>query len=109
VKGDASTEIALLESGACFGEMAILDGMPRSATIVATGPLTVFRFRRSRFDVLLDQGSLGAYKLIAAMARTLSQRQRQLTQRISELLNERGTPDARAELVGVVDQFQISE
>ncbi len=83
--GSISTRIAALGPGACFGEMAILDGMARSASVVAEGPLTVFRFRRERFDGLLDQGSLGAYKLVAAMARSLSQRQRILTQQLAAL------------------------
>ena len=82
------TRIAALGPGACFGEMAILDGMARSATVIADGPLTIFRFRRERFADLLEQGSLGAYKLIAAMARTLSQRQRQLTQQLSALASD---------------------
>jgi CRP-like cAMP-binding protein len=83
--GSTSTRIAALGAGACFGEMAILDGLARSASVVAEGPLTVFRFRRERFDNLLDQGSLGAYKLVAAMARSLSQRQRLLTQQLAAL------------------------
>jgi CRP-like cAMP-binding protein len=83
--GSASTRIASLGPGACFGEMAILDGMARSASVVADGALTVFRFRRERFDSLLEQGSLGAYKLVAAMARSLSQRQRLLTQQLAAL------------------------
>ena len=78
-------QIAALGPGACFGEMAILDGMARSASVIADGPLTVFRFRRERFDGLLEQGSLGAYKLVAAMAKTLSQRQRDLTRQLAEL------------------------
>ncbi|HEY9227139.1 MAG TPA: cyclic nucleotide-binding domain-containing protein [Gemmatimonadaceae bacterium] len=96
-------EIAVLDSGACFGEMAILDGMPRSASVIAAGPLTVFRFRRERFDELLGNESLGAYKLVAAMARTLSQRQRLLTQQVTSLLG-RSEPTRVA-----VEQFQISE
>jgi CRP-like cAMP-binding protein len=83
--GSTDTRIAALGPGACFGEMAILDGMARSASVVAEGPLTVFRFRRERFDGLLDNGSLGAYKLVAAMARSLSQRQRILTQQLAAL------------------------
>lgn len=77
--------IASLEPGACFGEMAILDGSARSATIEATEPLTVFRFRRAQFDELLEEGSLAAYKLVAAMARVLSERHRQLTQRLAAI------------------------
>lgn len=86
--GATPTEIAVLGPGACFGEMAILDGLTRSASVVANGPLTIFRLRRERFESLLDEGNLGAYKLVAAMARSLSQRQRRLTQRLSGLLNE---------------------
>src|SRR5262249_30741412 len=76
--------IRLFERGAAFGELAILDGQPRSATVQAAGPLTVFRFRRNRFEELLDQGSLGAYKLLLAMARMLSKHHRELTQRLAE-------------------------
>jgi CRP/FNR family transcriptional regulator, cyclic AMP receptor protein len=59
---EAESEIARLGPGKRFDEMAILDGMPRSASVRAAGPLTIFRFRRDRFDGLLAQGSLGAYK-----------------------------------------------
>jgi CRP-like cAMP-binding protein len=105
-----ATPIARLGPGACFGEMAILDGMSRSATVVAEGPLTVFRFRRERFDDLLEQGSLGAFKLVSAMARTLSQRQRQLTQQLSELLAEEPARNpSRDEIGEVVQRFAVSE
>ena len=76
-------EIRVMEPGSCFGEIAILDRQPRSATVLAAGPLTVFRFRRARFEQLLEQGSLGAYKLVLGMARMLSQRHRELTQQLS--------------------------
>ncbi len=108
--GSGPTEIATLETGACFGEMAILDGQPRSATVQAAGPLTIFRFRRSRFDELLDQGSLGAYKLIAAMARTLSQRHRQLTHQLAELVDGDSNGGSRRSEIGrVVESYQLSE
>ncbi len=61
--------LSVLDMGSGFGEMAMLDGSPRSATVRATGPLTLFRFRRPRFEELLGDGSLGAYKLVLAMAR----------------------------------------
>jgi CRP-like cAMP-binding protein len=101
--------LALLEPGACFGEMAILDGSPRSATVRAAGPLTVFRFRREPFEELLEQGSLAAFKLVAAMARVLSQRHRKLTGQLSELLSRDAAPTARAELGGLVDRYKVSE
>lgn len=107
------TQVATLGPGACFGEMAILDGMARSATVRADGPLTMFKFRRARFEELLEQGSLGAYKLVAAMARLLSQRQRELSQQVGDLLAGKGTPTSvravRASLVQAVGRSTISE
>jgi CRP-like cAMP-binding protein len=100
-------QIATLKPSDCFGEMAILDGEPRSASVEATGPLTIFRFRRPRFEHLLDQGSLGAYKLVAAMARTLSRRQRQLTQQLSRLMEGDAADGARAR--DIVESYQVSE
>lgn len=106
------TQVAVLGPGSCFGEMAILDGMARSATVKADGPLTMFKFRRVRFEELLEQGSLGAYKLVAAMARLLSQRQRQLNQQVSDLLEGKGTPrhtqSVRAEIEEAARRSTIS-
>ncbi|HUX12511.1 MAG TPA: cyclic nucleotide-binding domain-containing protein [Spirochaetia bacterium] len=92
-------ELAVLKHGACVGEMAILDGEGRSATVKAIGALTLLRFRRSRFEGLLDLGSLGAYKLILAMARMLSQRHRLLTAQLSRTASKGDS----------VDEYQISE
>lgn len=92
-------ELAVLKRGACVGEMAILDGEGRSATVQAIGPLTLLSFRRSRFEQLLELGSLGAYKLILAMARMLSQRHRRLTARLSKLASKGDS----------IAEYQISE
>jgi len=110
-----ATEIRLLERGSCFGEMAILDAQPRSATIEAVGPLTVFCFRRERFELLLDQGSLGAYKLVLAMARTLSRRHRELTQDLVEQMSRAepvtagGTGVKKSAARTALAQYQTSE
>jgi CRP-like cAMP-binding protein len=98
-------QIASLDAGACFGEMAILDGSARSATVAAVGPLTVFRFRRAQFEELLEEGSLAAYKLVAAMARSLSQRQRQLTHELSNLMQN----DAHSEITDLIDRNKVFE
>ncbi|MEP6493235.1 MAG: cyclic nucleotide-binding domain-containing protein [bacterium] len=105
-----AAKIASLRPGSCFGEMAILDGLTRSATVRADGPLTTFRFRRARFEELLEEGSLGAFKLVAGMARTLSQRQRQITQHMAALMGTKATPrSVRAQIGDLVDRFEISE
>lgn len=100
-------EVARLSRGECFGEMSILDGSARSASVQAVTDLTLFRFRRSRFEELLEQGSLGAYKLVLAMARVLSARQRDLTRQVTELTASR---DDREPIgTGAVDRYMVSE
>jgi CRP-like cAMP-binding protein len=102
-------ETSRLRPGECFGEMAILDGLPRSATVKAAGPLTLFRFQRSRFEDLLEQGSLGAYKLVAAMARLLSKRHRILTHRIVDLISANPSLQQARLASEEVDRYHVSE
>ena len=80
--------MAQLSKASCFGEMAILDDAPRSATILVEEPAILFRFSRTKFERLLDEHSLGAYKLVYGMACILAQRQRRLNNRLSELRQE---------------------
>lgn len=106
-----SKEIAILEAPACFGEMAILDGSARSASVRAEGDTQVFRFPRVPFDRLLDEGKLGAYKLVLAMAQVLAQRQRQITARLAELLEEapEGSELVREGMGEMLDEYTVSE
>jgi CRP/FNR family cyclic AMP-dependent transcriptional regulator len=109
-----SRQIAMLEAGSGFGEMAMLDGAPRSATVTAVGPLTIFRFRRSRFEDLLTDGSLGAYKVVAAMAREQSQRLRQITDQAVDLMDrgdqgETGAESVPSQIGALVEQCEVSE
>jgi CRP-like cAMP-binding protein len=82
------SSVAEFGPACCFGEMAILDDAPRSATITVCEPTILFRFSRTKFERLLDSKSLGAYKLVYGMACVLAQRQRRLNNRISELTQE---------------------
>jgi len=60
--------IATLGSGACFGEMALLTGKPRSATVMAIGATEVFVLEKKDFDSLLMEHptmSLALNKIVA--------------------------------------------
>ena len=52
--GERGDEVALniLRAGDCFGEMALLEGTPRSATVRATGPVEAIRLERGVFLAL---------------------------------------------------------
>ncbi len=60
--------IATLGSGTCFGEMALLTGKPRSATVMAAVPTEVFVLEKKDFDALLmahPTMSLALNKIVA--------------------------------------------
>lgn len=86
-------EVARLGPRSCFGEMAILDHSPRSATVVSIGDATVFKFPRSAFERLLREQNLAAYKLIFEMAKVLAARSRNNTQQLSEALAAHDEPN----------------
>lgn len=66
----------------CVGEMAVLDGSPRSATVSASEDSTVFRFSRDAFEELREAEAPAAHKLVYQMALTLASRQRATTQKL---------------------------
>jgi len=74
-----------LQPGDFFGEMSLLDGDPRSATIVATTDLRLLIVDRSHFWRLLEE----APDLIRTILIVLSRRVRRLEQTVNAIL--RGT------------------
>jgi len=60
--------IARLKRGDFFGEMALLDGGPRSATVVSESSLTALKVPRSAFRRLLLREPLVAVRILEAMA-----------------------------------------
>jgi CRP/FNR family cyclic AMP-dependent transcriptional regulator len=101
--------IATLSSRACFGEMAILDHSPRSASVVAAGPCTVFRFPRPDFEQLLAHGNLAAYKLIYEMAKVLCARARDTSAQLSEALAAAAPDGLTTRAQQVVEHTSLSE
>jgi len=61
-------EAARLGPGDFFGEMALLNAAPRSATVVADGDMTVTAFDRREFVSLIEVSPKIATKLLATMA-----------------------------------------
>lgn len=67
--------IATLETGACFGEMALLTGNPRSATVMAVVPTTVFVLDKKDFERLLHEHksiSISLNKIVAERIESLN-------------------------------------
>ena len=72
-----------LKPGDFFGEMSLLDGEPRSATIVATTDLRLLSVDRSHFWRLLDENP----ELIRRILTVLSHRVRRLEQTVHAMLH----------------------
>ena len=71
--------------GAVFGELAILDHGPRSATVTADEPMSAFRLSTKAFADLCELDPLVAIKLVSALARELSDRLRRANLTIRQL------------------------
>jgi CRP-like cAMP-binding protein len=65
-----------LEAGSIVGEMALLDGAPRSATVVTRTEVNALRLGRSPFIALLRSEPSVAIALIAALADRLRESER---------------------------------
>lgn len=75
----AQKVLTVLEAGDYFGEMALLDQKPRSASAVASGGARILRLSRSAFDQLQAGGSTVGMNVLFAMIRTSSDRIRRLS------------------------------
>ncbi len=78
-EGAASKVLTVLEDGDYFGEMALVDQKPRSASAVASGGTRILRLSKAAFDQLQQSGSVAATGMLFAMIRTSSDRIRRLS------------------------------
>ncbi len=76
VKNQENT-IAVLNPGEFFGEMALLDGQPRSAAVKATSDSTVFMIPLEGYQTLRRDNPHTALKLMDIIIKVLSNRLRQ--------------------------------
>jgi CRP/FNR family transcriptional regulator, cyclic AMP receptor protein len=66
--GSEPAILTTIETGGFFGELALLDGQPRSATAQALGPTDTFVLRRDAFDALVDREPALRHALMVALA-----------------------------------------
>jgi CRP-like cAMP-binding protein len=63
--------IAELGERECFGEMAILDASPRSATVTALSDVALLKIAREDFEELLQEKHVIAQGIIKVLTRRL--------------------------------------
>ncbi len=68
--------VSTLSRGCAIGEMALLDGYPRSATVVSQSACTLLKFTHESFDHILEQHPRAGISFLKAICRSLSLRLR---------------------------------
>ncbi len=63
-----------VEAGSIFGEMALIDDQPRSASAIAKTNVQVARVDQKRFEFLVQYSPFFAVEVMRIMARRLRQR-----------------------------------
>ena len=86
VEGRARVErdgrlIARLKQSDCFGEMSLLDGKPRSATVIAETDVVVLAVSSRAFGVVMDSVPGLSRKLLATLSERLRNADTQLASR----------------------------
>jgi CRP/FNR family cyclic AMP-dependent transcriptional regulator len=81
-----STVITRLGKGQTLGEMALVDELPRSATVRARSPSSLTVLSRKDFEELAVQSPEIAIKILKYLARSLSLSLRKTSNRLSDSL-----------------------
>ena len=88
VVGDEEQVLAVLEKGDFFGEMSVLEDLPRAATARAATDCRLLQINGSTFDQLLQ----GNPEIAVRMMRKLSRRLRETDELLKSVLGTRVSP-----------------
>ena len=86
---DSEMEEALiiLKEGDVFGEMALIEGLPRSATIIAHTDVIIFEISRSSFLDYLEKDCKNGILIVLKLARILSSRLRETDNKLKAFVH----------------------
>lgn len=76
ILGDIEKTIDILHPGEIFGEMAILEEAPRSASAIALDDVRVLEFNRANFEILLTGNPQIALKLLRLFVKRIYDQRR---------------------------------
>ena len=90
--GGSRVLLAEIGGGAVIGELSLVDGSPRSATVETISMTSGYAFRRDAFNALRIADDPAAYRLMLHLARTVESRRRTAEQRLQTLVDEGRAP-----------------
>ena len=77
MRGDRT--IARVGPGEFFGEISLLDGGPRTATVVAETPVSAIRIFKRSFDKVVSEEPAVAAQILTTVARRLREAEKPIT------------------------------
>jgi CRP/FNR family transcriptional regulator, cyclic AMP receptor protein len=84
---ERSAEVSIETHGRSIGEMALIDGEPRSATCIAAAPTVLLLLTKKGFMKLADKHAALALKLLVRITRLMSRRLRMTSGRLVDYLD----------------------
>jgi CRP-like cAMP-binding protein len=85
ISGNGEEALTILDQGSYFGEMALIDEFPRSASAIAHTDCRVLLMDKADFSQLLSKHKELANKLLWVFCKVLSQRLRDTNEKIISL------------------------
>ena len=86
VEGRQPMELAVYVEGNFFGELALLDEMPRSATATAIEPTELLAFPKPDLDHMVDRNPQLAVKILLNVSRLIAKRLIRANENLESLL-----------------------
>jgi CRP-like cAMP-binding protein len=85
-------ELSVIEPSGVFGEMSFFNPAPHSASVRALSEVEAVRLAREKYESLLREGSLAAYKLAYNTMGVLIERLRRMDDWIAQRMERNNTP-----------------
>ena len=86
-RSEETTSLAQLGPGKSFGEMALIDGEPRSASARAAEDVLMLILTPEGFDALCEETPTLAIRLLLRISKMMSQRLRMTSSRLADFLD----------------------
>ena len=80
-------KIATLTDGSVFGEMSLIDELPRSASVTARSKSSVLRLKKIYFEEILEKHPAIGVILLKGLSKIVCQRVRESNSTLSEFLD----------------------
>lgn len=103
------TVLVELGPGEFFGEMALIDRAPRSATVTASEKTNLLVVRRRDFFALIKKDHDVAVKLLWSFLNVLSVRLRSTSQKLGQAREQLSMEDLTEELLGGLDDTEVTD